>query len=122
MTRFDIYESLNESLEIDARSIDIDTRITLKQVMLTGGYHIVGKKTKKRKAYPTDKQLNYAWDYLRQHNLLSIKKVFIKYGSENIKYSWGISKRNRVKKGQTVKIGEKIYKGGWFLPSEYEGD
>lgn len=118
----DIYESLNMRLEIDASRMNIQTKQDLIYIMKSGGYHLKGKGVNKKKVNPTEKQLQYAWEHLRQTNLLSFK-VSNRYFNESVfHYSWGTRNVRQVKKGETVKIGEKIYKGGQFLPKHKKGD
>ena len=118
--RRDIYASLNESLQVDARSMDIQTKQDLINIMKTGGYRLKGQKNKKKKVDPTEKQLRYAWEYLKNKNLLHFVISHLIYQEENIKYHYGSRKIYRVKKGQTIKKGDKLYKGGQFLPSSFK--
>lgn len=116
----EVYASLNEALMLDAKSMDIQTKQDLVNIMKTGGYHLKGQKGKKRKIDPTEKQLRYAWEYLKDRNLLSFVISHLTYQESTIRYSYGERIINRVKKGQTIKVGDKTYKGGQFLPKGFK--
>ena len=112
------YRNFHATLEYDYRREKPQTKTELQRLMRDNGYRIKGKGDKKRIVAPTEKQLNYAWQYLKSQGFITaIVREFMK---QEIKYSWGSRDVKRVSKGEKIKIGKKVYKGGWFLPSDYE--
>lgn len=111
------YRNFHATLEYDYHHEKPQNKKELQRLMRDNGYHVKGKGDKKHFISPTEKQLNYAWQYLRGQGFIqAIVREFI---SVEIKYSWGSRSVKRVSKGERIKIGSKIYKGGWFLPSDY---
>ena len=61
-------DRFRDALTIDFDDMDIEDIDELKTLMRIGGYNRYYDKEKKkvRKLYPTQKQLDYAWKYLKR--------------------------------------------------------
>jgi homospermidine synthase len=112
------YRNFHATLEYDYRREKPQSKEELRKLMRDNGYRVKGKGDSKRQVSPTEKQLNHAWNYLKGEGF--IQEIIKEFIQREIKYSWGTSLRKTVPKGQKIKIGNKIYKGGQFLPSDYE--
>lgn len=106
----DVYESFDEHLELDFGSMDIRTQTELKVLMTNQNYHIKrNKKTKKLyRKEPTQKQLVYAWTYLKKEGTMTLR--------ENKEFR---QERGHIRRAlKVIYIGGKKYNPGQFIPYE----
>lgn len=103
-----VYESFDEHLELDFGTMDIRTRTELKVLMTNQNYHIKrNKKTKKLyREEPTQKQINYAWDFLKKEGVMSLRETR-EYRQE----------RGHIRRAvKVVFIDGKKYNPGQYIP------
>jgi len=97
------YDSFRDSLKVNFEDRDIENRIQLKKLMRAAGYH-----TKKdgELLYPTQKQLDYAWNYLKGRQIIDSKGRIVKQiKSKPVKVKKPSKKefvRIELKKGETI--------------------
>lgn len=100
------YPSFEHSLDIDFGKYPPESKKELKIQMMNYRYHMV----KDEKENPTEKQLDYAWDYLKRQYNIEQRKLTDYYVTEK----YGNTIIHRAKKG--IFIRGKLYKRGQFLP------
>jgi len=93
------YKAFRKQLRLDFGDIDLKTKNELKILMRTGGYRKKSIKKELVKVFPTQKQLDFAWEFLKGKDISYKLEEFGRYRAE----------RNIYIKG-------KLYKKGQFVP------
>lgn len=96
------YPMFRQALYIDFQNISVDAKEQLGRVMQTKGYRLTGKNFEDY-SYPSDKQINFAWDYLME--TFPKEEIKQKYRLVRIRgYSYKRGKRTITVKGYTRRM------------------
>lgn len=104
-------DSFREALELDFQDMDIGSKEELRLLMKIAGYHVkfVKSENKLMKFFPTQEQLDGAWEHLKGEQL-TLDGDFWKTDVASDKKSY----RSRATKD--VYVRGKLYKKGQFVP------
>jgi len=74
------YKRFRNSLSINFKDIDIDSKDYLKKLLRVGGYRHMKDTTTKEwyNAHPTQKQLDFAWEHLKTLGIVKVEERFIR--------------------------------------------
>jgi len=104
------YESFREGLRVDSRYWNFDTKEELRKLLTNGGYHHIKEKGVSYNAEATDKQVDFAWSYLKK------SKVTQQIIDDFIVHTYNKRIVKRALKNQT--INGKKYRKGQFIPKD----